>query len=52
MIHADIASLSPVQKSLFSHRGLVSITNVAQQRRLKQAAAHRRRRVCCAQAGC
>lgn len=51
MIDAGIPLLSSVQESFFSHRGPVTITNVAQQRRLNQAAAQRqrRRRVCCAQ---
>lgn len=49
MINAGIPSLSPVNQSFFSSRALVTITNVAEQRRLNQAAAQRRRRVCCAQ---
>lgn len=49
MINAGIPLLSPVKKSFSPDRGFVTITNVAQQRRLNQAAAQRRRRVCCAQ---
>lgn len=49
MVNACISSLAPVKKSFWSEGALVSITNVAQQRRLNQAAAQTRRWVCCAQ---
>lgn len=49
MTIAGIASLFPVHQSVFSRRGPVPITDVAQPRRLKQTAAPRRRRVLCAQ---
>lgn len=39
--------LSPAKKSVSLGRGPVTITNVAGQRRLNQAAAQTRRRVCC-----
>lgn len=54
MINVGIPLLSPVNKSFFSNRGFVTITNVRTNvawlhNRLNQAAAQRRRRVCCAQ---
>lgn len=49
IIDTGIPLLSPVKKSFICHRGLVTITNVAGQKRLNQAAAQRRRRDCCAQ---
>ena len=49
MTIAGFSSLFPVNRSVFSRRGLVPITDVAQPRRLNQTAAPRRRRVVCAQ---
>lgn len=49
MKNAGIPLPPPVKKSFFPNRGLVTITDVAQERGLNQAAAQRRRRVCCAQ---
>lgn len=46
MMNAGTSLMSPEKKSFFCNQERVTITNVAQRRRLKQAAAQRRG-LCC-----